>query len=196
MSRRSLPIPHPTRTSTEGREPRPPAAASVHALCWPTWRTTQPRMALRAWQLGQRGGGGVEARQVVVSFCEQALEAWHAVVVGGNRGQLRIVEALRDPLVVERVGHALAVLELADLPVQLREDLLLAFAHELPRDTGGVQMRQARARGTEHSHRGGLTRLLVAVLADAHPTALVGDPALKSRILHRGGEGFVERRVI
>src|SRR6185312_397083 len=67
----------------------------------------------------------VEARQALFFLPQQPFKPRYAVEVRADGGQLRVVESILDPFLVERRVDSEAMLERANVRCQLREDLLL-----------------------------------------------------------------------
>src|SRR5215472_16065819 len=92
-------------------------------------RHAQPGMPLGARLLGELAGCGIEARQIIVLLVQQPHETGHAVEVGRNRGEARVVQPGGDPFLVQRIGDALTPLERADVAGKLRKDFRLLHDH-------------------------------------------------------------------
>jgi hypothetical protein len=127
---------------------------------------------------------------------EQSLEAGHAVVVGVDGGELRVVESPRDPSVIHGKSHPQPPLERLDLAREAREQPLLPGELLRARQPRGVQPREPVAGRAQQPHQ--LPVIGPLALEGREPARLpaVLEPALQSRVLHGHGEGLVEARVI
>src|SRR5579863_3892199 len=137
-------------------------------------------MALLPRQLRECARGGVESWQVAMLLRQQPPEARYALVVGCDRRQARVIEAVRDPLVIDRVTDVLALLEGVDLGPERRQHLLLALAHPLRRGAGSVERGEPRARAGQQLQKLRLARRIVAERPHALRRPLQHQPALKT----------------
>src|SRR5262249_28454122 len=146
------------------------------------------------WLVREIAHGCVERWQVSAVLTQQALETRHAVVVRGDGSEVGVVQTLLRPIAVGRT-RAEALLQVAKVAVEAREDRLLPLAHRLFRNLLRVQLRETAARAGEQRDELLLPRATRFVSLQLVVVAIQGQPALQASLLDGDGEGLVELRV-
>jgi hypothetical protein len=134
---------------------------------------------------------GVEAPQVPVVLLQQALKAWHAVVVSRNRGEIGVVEPLIEPVLIGH-GTPRARGELRHIGGQRREERPLSRAHHRYRDARCVEFFELGSAAPEQADILELAGVLPLVPLQIGRTSLREQPASDAFVLDGDGERFVE----
>jgi len=143
---------------------------------------------------GQLAGGCVETDQIAALLGQQALEPGHTLVVGGNRGQVRVVEPFLQPGLV--VVIALPALQRTYLLGQLGKRCGLLLLHLTCRNVAGIQLPQLLAGLREQPDERALLGILLEKFLHQIGMTAGFQPALEARILDCSGERLVEFRIV